>query len=124
MYFENYGHIISPNEMKMVSWDLVSKKLRVNQIKERRTDIDGPPVGTIEVDGLKYSIRGWRLIHRLFKEFDDEYNLSIPELKSLAYELLIEEGVFFYDFINGMLQDSDPTKKFLVMCEENNIVGF
>ena len=91
MYFENYGHIISPNEIKVVNWDLVSKRERVDKYNYKRTDINGSPEATIKIGYDEYFIKGWRLIHRLFKEFDPFYTLTIPELKSLDFELLIEE---------------------------------
>ena len=120
MFFENYGHIIKAQDLKMTEWSNVSAK---RKRKNTGRDISGPPIGVLEVEKKEYVLRGWAILHKLMKTFDPHYNLSIPELKKMAYSLLLDEGIHYYSFFNSIMEDADPTKNYLLVCEKNTIKG-
>lgn len=116
MFFENYGHIVKPRDIKMLEWTNVSRK-----DKKRGTEFTGPPVGVLEIEKKPYGVRGWSIAHKLMSLLDSDYDLTIPELKQMAYCLLLDEDIHFHKFFNSVLQDADNTKNYLILCDENDI---
>ena len=122
MFFEDYGHIVRPDEIKMVKFDMITKRRR-NNPNLMGYIYGGPPVGVIEVDKKKYNVRGWNKLHMLMKMFDSDYDLNVHDLKDMVYSLLLDENIPFYELFNTVMNDSDKSYRYLLVVEEDVLLS-